>query len=273
MCIQLFEPYKEPNFITCRLKQQHLISNCTLDENGHTNIALRLNTKSFRFTGLEQFNALGYEIPQELLEEIQERKSQIARAETESSQNFMQKAFEERVNFKPPPNRAQAQPSHNRASPPGPANAAAGRAQDNQHSRQPPNVPAPHAQAGPRPQAPAGARPQAHVRVPAPAYSPRVQHSTPRHPAPHNPSFPRPPPTYQAQFSPAASMLSTPPAAAGFSPSNAGYGQQPGKKPRLQPQHYQAWSQAGGGAGSQSRAFQHGDQGFQSFNGYGYNIM
>ena len=130
----------------------------------------------------------------------------------------MQKAFEERPNFRPPQHRAQAQPSQNRASPHGPANASAGRAQDNQYHRQPPIVP-------PAPQAQTAPRSQAQARVTAPAYSPRVQHSTPRYTAPNNPSFPRPPPPYQAQFSPAASMLSTQPAVAGFSPRDPGYGQ------------------------------------------------
>ena len=91
--IQLFEHYKELHYITRKLKHHQVISNYRLDENGRTNIALRLNTKSFRFIGMEQLSVFGFELPQELLEEIQQRKSQIARAETQSSQNLMQKAL------------------------------------------------------------------------------------------------------------------------------------------------------------------------------------
>ena len=249
--IQLFEPFKELHYIARRLKYHKVIQNYRLDENGHTNISLRLNTKSFRFTGLDQIESLGFQIPPQLVVEINEQKAQIDRAEYQSSQMFMEKAFEERPNYRPPPGRGTAptnQPSHHRVYPPGPA-----RAQSTPDTAQASQQPAPRP-AGPaqspvqRPQAPG-------------AHGPRMNFHWPQSPPPSfAPQYPLPP-RYQAENSPAA-MLTTPPLV-GVSPGETGYGQ-PLKKPRLHQSQQQshAWPPQAG-----SQFYQQSDPKSHSFNG------
>ena len=77
VCIQLFDTFKELHFIARKLKYNKIIANYRLDKNGHTMISLRINTQSFRFTGLHQLEALGLQIPPNLVEEINQRKTQI----------------------------------------------------------------------------------------------------------------------------------------------------------------------------------------------------
>ena len=85
--IQLFEPYAELYYIARRLKHYQVISNYRLDENGNTQIALSPTTQSFKFTGLEQLQSLQVNIPQQINDEINFRRSQIKQNE-EKTQNL-----------------------------------------------------------------------------------------------------------------------------------------------------------------------------------------
>ena len=56
--IQLFEPYSDLYYIARRLKFYKLISYYRLDENVQTHIALREETKAFKFVNLDQLQQL-----------------------------------------------------------------------------------------------------------------------------------------------------------------------------------------------------------------------
>ena len=221
--IQLFEPYKELYFIARRLKKFKLCSNYMLDENGHTMIALTMNTQSFRFTGTEQLAALGIRLPPQLADEINQRKAHIHQAEAQNSKFNLEKARKERPNPRNPhlpPNNGQP-PPHN---PLTGANA----------------EPVPHR---PPPAAPSVARPQSGPSFATAARSrdPRLNRPAPT-PQPTRKRY-RPSPTSPELYSPPIIDLSAPPP--GVSPvQSAGYGQQ------HHHQHHGQPLQAGPGPGS-----------------------
>ena len=211
VCIQLFEPFSELYYIARKLKQSRVITNYRLDENGHTSIALSMNTQSFRFTGLDQLQALRVLIPPQLVEEINQRKEFIKRNEAQSSQFNSEKAYKERPNLptRGPPN-AQAAGDQPRGTPTQGSSPHGGPAQGGPtHGGPPPRqgVPvhpsrqSPHStsaapaalarpQGGPRPMAaptnqirdPRLANPQARFpfpNVPPPNHPPHPQYSPP----------------------------------------------------------------------------------------------
>ena len=220
------------------------------DENGHTMISLRINTQSFRFTGLHQLEALGLQIPPNLVEEINQRKTQISQSETQSSQMFMQRAYKERPNYRPPPGpgagTASNQPTHHRVPPPNPGPAA--RAQPRQPPPQPRAAPSTHKDPSPS--------------LPQPEKRPRLDQSALNFPPPIN--FASPPPS-RTQYSPPASHLTTPPPGVSPSAGHPGLAGQPGQQ-HLQP-HGHHRSQPG------SEIFEHTDPATHSFNGNVYNIL
>ena len=83
--IQLFEPFAELYYIARRLKYYKYISNYRLDENGNTQIALQIDTMSFKFTGLDQLKALNISVPAQIYQEVAYRRNQIKENEARSA--------------------------------------------------------------------------------------------------------------------------------------------------------------------------------------------
>ena len=108
--IQLFEPYAEHFYVARRLKFYKIITNYRLDENGNSLIALKTDTLSFKFTGVEQLEAMQIPIPQNLKNEISYRRTQIKNNEERSKNLNIQKALQQRTNIQPR-NQNQTQPS------------------------------------------------------------------------------------------------------------------------------------------------------------------
>ena len=101
--IQLFEPYAELYYVSRRLKFYKTISNYRLDENGFSWISLKLGSMSFKFTGLEQLDALQVPIPPQVKQEIEYRRAQIKENEDKSWNLNNEKAFKDRPNYPPNP--------------------------------------------------------------------------------------------------------------------------------------------------------------------------
>ena len=105
--IQLFEPFAELYYIARRLKYYKYISNYRLDENGNTQIALQIDTMSFKFTGLDQLKALNISVPAQIYQEVAYRRNQIKENEARSAAMNNEKAFKKRPNFVPDFNKTQ----------------------------------------------------------------------------------------------------------------------------------------------------------------------
>ena len=101
--IQLFEPYAELYYVSRRLKFYKTISNYRLDENGFSWISLQLGSMSFKFTGLEQLDALQVPIPPQIKQEIDYRRAQIKENEDKNWKLNNEKAFKDRPNYPPNP--------------------------------------------------------------------------------------------------------------------------------------------------------------------------
>ena len=97
--IQLFEPYSELYYIARRLKFYRVISYYRLDENGNSYIALNEQSKAFKFTSLHQLNQLQIEIPQDLYNELYERRNRTFENERKVAADNLKKAFEYRPNM------------------------------------------------------------------------------------------------------------------------------------------------------------------------------
>ena len=107
--IQLFEPFAELYYTARRSKHYKLISNYRLDENGNTQIALQVDTMSFKFTGLDQLKALNVQVPAQIYQEVAYRRNQIRENEARSVAQNNEKAFKKRPNFVPEQNRSNHQ--------------------------------------------------------------------------------------------------------------------------------------------------------------------
>ena len=68
-------------YLARRLKRNEVISNYRLDENANTHIALSINKQSFKFTGLDQLRMMNIAIPEQIIEEITTRRTQISQNE------------------------------------------------------------------------------------------------------------------------------------------------------------------------------------------------
>ena len=116
--IQLFEPYSELHYVARRLKNYKVISNYRLDENGNTQIALSPTTQSFKFTGLDQLQALQISVPPQIKDEISYRRSQIQQNEEKSQKENNEKSHKQRPG--PPPSRSLPAKSNSQLNHPGP---------------------------------------------------------------------------------------------------------------------------------------------------------
>ena len=99
LSIQLFEPYSDLYYIARRLKFHRVISYYRLDENGNSYIALNEQSKAFKFTSLYQLSQLQIEIPQELYNELHERRRRNFEYENKVADDNLKKAFELRPNI------------------------------------------------------------------------------------------------------------------------------------------------------------------------------
>ena len=152
LTIQLFEPFAELHYISRRLKYHNVISNYRLDENGNSFIALNVNSQSFKFTELEQLEALEIAFPPQIKEEVNYRRTQIQQNEEKGARANNEKAFKQRP---PNPNDQNYQPLQR---PPVP------------HTQGPPHrPPGPHPQ-GPRHESPV-------LPAPGPQHRPSGQHA------------------------------------------------------------------------------------------------
>ena len=97
--IQLFEPYSDLFYIARRLKFHKLISYYRLDGNGQTFIAVNENCKAFKFSNLNQLEQLNIHIPQELYNEIYQRKLKHADHEAYAAEQNLKTAFKLRQNI------------------------------------------------------------------------------------------------------------------------------------------------------------------------------
>ena len=74
-----------------------MISYYRIDENGHTYIALKENTKAFKFTNLDQLRQLNISVPEQIYNEIYQRKQKIAELEAQAASSTLQRASEPRI--------------------------------------------------------------------------------------------------------------------------------------------------------------------------------
>ena len=72
--IQLLEPFNQIFYLARKLKQNRVISNYRLDENGVTHVALSQEHKTFRLHGVEQLQRMKINLPPDLLRELEMRK-------------------------------------------------------------------------------------------------------------------------------------------------------------------------------------------------------
>ena len=112
LSIQLFEPYSNLFYIARRLKFYKVISYYRIDENGYTYIALRENTRAFKFTNVEQLNQLNIAVPQEIYNEMYHRKVKNTELETEAASRVLNRALELRPDIQ---NQQQQQQSANKS--------------------------------------------------------------------------------------------------------------------------------------------------------------
>ena len=96
MSIQLFEPYSDLFYLARRLKFHKVISYYRLDENGTTHIALKENSRSFKFTNVDQLRQLNVNIPQEIYKEVYQRKLKNAELESQAASQVLSRAREVR---------------------------------------------------------------------------------------------------------------------------------------------------------------------------------
>ena len=94
--VQLFEPYSDLYYIARRLKFFNKISYYRLDENGVTYIAINENSRAFKFTNLDQLRQLHIEVPQQLYNEIYQRKVKNLELERQNAAQIISKAHEQR---------------------------------------------------------------------------------------------------------------------------------------------------------------------------------
>ena len=103
LSIQLFEPYSDLFFIARRLKFYKVISYYRLDENGQTYIALKEDTKAFKLTNLDQLSQLGVTIPQEVYNEVYQKKLTNSQLEAEAAAKMLSRANEKRPDIQSNP--------------------------------------------------------------------------------------------------------------------------------------------------------------------------
>ena len=241
-CIQLFEPYSELFYIARRLKYYKVSSYYRLDENGYSYIALNEQSKAFKFTNLEQLIWLGLQVPQELQNELHERKRKMLENETQSTELNLRKAQEPRP-YIPPKRPTDPNQHHTQRTPPvqNPNQRPSAPATANNTQR--PAGPAPHVQrpTGPAPhvQRPTGPAPAPNYslrpRAPAPNYLQRPTAPAPNHfqrppaPAPSHAQIPLLPSVPAPSHTPAAN-LGLPP-----HPQSSLSGAYPGVNPQFVP--------------------------------------
>ena len=190
LSIQLFEPYSDLYYIARRLKFHRVISYYRLDENGNSYVALSEQSKAFKFTSLYQLQQLQIQIPQDLYNELYERRRRNIENENKVAADNLKKAFENRPNL---PVESQQNPNINQAT--GSALLTAARAQHAggqagpppdktemaSTARQPPQPGSAPAQQRDQPQYPRGHPQQAQQAVFQPAVPPpTIPNSQPR---------------------------------------------------------------------------------------------